>query len=280
MRKISAKKIEKVVATLCVKANIELRADIKWAMQNALTRESRKRAKHILKILIENADIARSEKRPLCQDTGMVSVYLEIGQGISVTGGSLKGAVEKGVKDAYRRNFFRKSVVKSPLKRTNTRTNTPVVIHAELTNGRRFKITVVPKGFGSENKSALTMLKPTDGENEITNFVVDTVKKAGPDACPPYVLGVGIGGTFDSVSYLAKKALTIPIDKSNPRKHLKILENKILERVNNLGIGPMGLGGKTTCLGVNVMEFPTHIAGLPVAVNIGCHVTRSARAVI
>lgn len=276
MRKISVNKIKNAVSKLCEEANFNLRNDILKALKSALRKETNKRAKHVLKILLENARIARNERRALCQDTGMVSVYMKIGQEVKFTGSSLQKAVEDGIKESYKRNFLRKSVVISPILRINTRTNTPAPIYYEIVKGKDVSITVMPKGFGSENKSKQKMLNPTDGEKEITSFVLDAVRDAGPDACPPYILGIGIGGTFDKVSALAKQALIVPIDRPNPKKHLRKLENEILKKVNRIGIGALGMGGKTTCLGVKILEYPTHIAGLPVAVNIGCHITRSA----
>ena len=280
MRKVNVNKIKDAVWELCVEANTKLRADILRALKAARRIETHKTSKRILNILLENAKIAKREKRAICQDTGLVSVYIEIGQDVRLVGGSLAGAVNKGVRKAYKEAFLRKSVVRSPLLRVNTATNTPSMIYTEIVKGERLKITVVPKGFGSENKSAIKMLDPTEGEKEIISFVLDVVKKAGPDACPPYILGIGLGGTFDKAPFLAKKALAFPIDRPNPRRHLRKLENEILKKVNKLGIGPMGFGTKTTCMGVNILEYPTHIAGLPVAVNVSCHVTRSASRII
>jgi len=280
MRKINVKKIENAVAELCVTANVHLRSDIRRAIKNALKKETNKRAKRILEILLQNAGIAESENRPLCQDTGIVSVYLELGQEARLTGGDLKEAVQRGVMKGYEKGLLRKSIVKSPLLRINTGANTPSVIYIDIVKGNNVKITAMPKGFGSENKSELRMLNPTDGEKEIVSFVLEAVKKAGPSACPPYILGIGLGGTFDKAASLAKQALILPLGRPNSKKYLRRLENTILKSVNALGIGVMGLGGKTTCLGVKILEYPTHIAGLPVAVNIGCHVTRSASRVI
>jgi len=280
MRTLNVNKIKSTVAKLSVDSNIKLRDDILNAVKKALKGEKAKIAKDMLKILLENAAIAKKEKRALCQDTGIVSVYLEIGQNVRLVGGALEDAVNKGVKEGYKRAYFRKSVVKSPLIRVNTGTNAPAMIYTRIVKGNKVKVSLMPKGFGSENKSAIKMLLPTDGEKEIISFVSEVVKKAGPDACPPYILGIGIGGTFEKASSMAKEALLWPIDKPNLKKHLKKLESKILKKVNKLGIGPMGLGGKTTCLGVKILECPTHIAGLPVAVNIGCHITRSAAGTI
>jgi len=276
MRKINVKKIKDVVSELCIESNVKLRSDIKRTIAKALKKETNKPAKNILKVLLENATIAKKDRRALCQDTGFVSVYLLIGQDVKLVGGDLKKAINNGVRMGYRKGFLRKSVVKSPLLRLNTGTNTPSIINTEIVKGDKVKITLVPKGFGSENKSKIKMLNPTQGEKDIVNFVLEAVKEAGPDACPPYILGIGLGGTFDKAASLAKEALTLPLGRVNPKKHLRNLEKDIFKKVNKLNIGPMGLGGKTTCLGVNILEYPTHIAGLPVAVNIGCHITRSA----
>lgn len=280
MRKINVNKIKNVVSELCIEANVNLRRDIYRAILRARKKETNRRARRILGILLENAGIARREDRALCQDTGLACVYVRIGQDVKLVGGDLKNAIDSGVRKGYKRGALRKSVVKSPLLRANTGTNTPSIIYTEIVKGDRLKITVMPKGFGSENKSRLRMLNPTQGEKDIISFVLEVIKVAGPDACPPYILGIGLGGTFDKASYLAKYALISPIDRPNPRKHLKKLEDAILKEVNKLDIGPAGLGGKTTSLGVNILEYPTHIAGLPVAVNVGCHITRSAERVI
>lgn len=280
MRKINATRIKDVISELCIEANTRLRGDILRALKKAQKKETHKTSKRILNILLENARIAKKEKRAICQDTGLVSVYLRIGQDVHVAGGNLNDAVNRGVMDAYRKSFLRKSVVKSPLLRANTATNTPSIIYTEIVKGNKLKITVVPKGIGSENKSALKMLKPTEGEKEIISFVLEVIKEAGPDACPPYILGIGLGGMFDKAPFLSKKALTLPIDKPNPKRHLRKLENAILKKVNKLGIGPMGFGTKTTALGVRILEYPTHIGGLPVAVSVGCHATRNANRAI
>ena len=280
MRKINVNKIKNVVSKLCIEANVNLRRDIYKAILKALKKETNKRARRILGILLENAGIARRESRALCQDTGLVCVYASIGQDVKLVGGDLKKSIDSGVKEGYKKGFLRKSVVKSPLLRVNTGTNTPSIIYTDIVKGNKLKITVMPKGFGSENKSRLKMLNPTQGEKDIISFILEVVKEAGPDACPPYILGIGLGGTFDKASSLAKKALISPIDRQNAKKHLRKLEDAILKEVNKLGIGPAGLGGKTTLLGVNILEYPTHIAGLPVAVNVGCHITRSASRMI
>ena len=275
MREIEVRKIREAVIELCLKANFELRKDVLKALKTDLKRETKPGARKILKEIIENARLAKKKRLAICQDTGIVSVYLEIGSDISIKG-DLEEAIHKGVEDAYKKGYLRKSVVGDSLIRKNTNTNAPCIVHIDIVKGDRLKITVSPKGFGSENKSAVKMLRPTASENEIVDFVSDVVKNAGAGACPPLILGVGIGGTFDHAAYLSKKALLRPIESKNVKKHFRKLEKDILRAVNSLKIGPMGLGGKTTVLGVNIEEFPTHIAGLPVAVSVSCHATRSA----
>lgn len=279
MREMSVSKIREAVTELCLRANFELRKDVLKALKTALKRESNLRAKNILKAVIENAGIAKKRRLAICQDTGFVSVYMEIGNSV-VLAGDLISAVNKGVEDAYKKGYLRKSVVDSPFTRKNTGTNTPCIIHTEIVEGDRVKISVSPKGFGSENKSAIKMFLPTASWEEIKDFILEVVRKAGPDACPPLMLGIGIGGTFDHAAYMAKKALLRPIDKKNQPRRIKALEKDILRSVNSLKIGPMGLGGKTTALAVNIEEFPTHIAGLPVAVSVSCHATRSAEKIL
>ena len=211
---------------------------------------------------------------PVCQDTGMACVFVEVGQEVHIVGGLLQDAINEGVRKGYDEGFLRKSVVKDPINRVNTKDNTPAIIYYDIVGGNKIKITVAPKGFGSENMSRIKMLKPSDGVNGVKDFVLETVKLAGPNPCPPIVIGVGIGGTFDKAAYLAKKALIRPINKNNDEKFYSDMENELLESINELGIGPQGFGGKTTALGVNIEVYPTHIAGLPVAVNINCHATR------
>ena len=280
MRTVKASIISQLISRLCIVANMRLRGDILEAIKGALKKENSATAKKALRFLIENAYIASHKSIPICQDTGLAAVFIDIGQEVHIVGGSLKTVVDKGVRDGYRRGYLRKSVVKSPIVRENTNTNTPAILHTSIVPGDRIKIWVMPKGFGSENKSGLTMLNPTDGEEKIIDFVIDVVKKAGPEACPHFVLGIGIGGTFDYVAFLVKKALLRRIDKKNPDTKLSALENKILRKVNSLGIGPMGFGGRTTALGVSILSSATHIAGLPIAVNVCCHATRSAKGVI
>jgi len=276
MRRVKAREIGRLVSGLCVEANVRLRPDVKAAVAAAVRREKGAGAKEALRMILKNADIARAEKIPICQDTGVAVVFAEIGQDVIITGGSLKRAIDNGVAEGYRKGRLRKSVVRSPLSRKNTNTNTPAVIHTEITPGDRVRICVMPKGFGSENKSVIRMLNPSDGEKGVADFVVEAAGNAGPEACPPFVLGVGIGGTFDYAAYLAKKALLRKVGSPNRDRRLYSLEKKILKSVNDLKIGPMGLGGNTTALGVSILSRATHIAGLPVAVNVNCHATRSA----
>lgn len=276
MRTIKAKNISKLVSKLCIEANTMLRSDIRRAISSALGKEGSVRAKKFLQMLIDNADYALKERIAICQDTGMVAVFAEIGQDVHITGGSLKAAVNEGVRRGYEEGYFRKSVVASPLSRKNTGTNTPAILYTDIVAGSSFKIWVMAKGFGSENKSAIKMFNPTVREDEIIDFIISVAREAGPDACPPFVIGIGIGGTFDHAAHLAKKSLLCGINKKNKDPKLAALEKRLLEKLNKLNIGPMGLGGKTTVLGVSVLSAATHIAGLPVAVNISCHATRSA----
>lgn len=276
MREIDVSKIKDTVSELCLKANFELRGDVLAAIKKALRKETSARARNILKSILENAKLARKKRLAICQDTGIAVVYMEIGREAALTGGSLEKAINDGVEEGYRKGCLRKSVVRDPLVRSNTRTNTPAVIHIDMVEGDRVKISVMPKGFGSENKSAIKMFGPNASVEDIKDFVKDVVIKAGPDACPPLVLGIGIGGTFEKAALLSKKALLRPIDQRNKARHLARLERELVGEIDALGIGPMGLGGKTTVLGVNIMEAHTHIAGLPVAVNVSCHVTRNA----
>ena len=231
-------------------------------------------ANDVLKKIYLNADIARDNNMPICQDTGMACVFVELGQDVHITGGSLEDAINEGVRRGYEEGFLRKSVVKDPLNRVNTKDNTPAIIYYDIVKGDKVKITVAPKGFGSENMSRIAMLKPSDGIEGVKKFILETVENAGPNPCPPMVVGVGIGGTFDKAAYLAKKALLRPIDQSSEIEFYKELEEELIEEINKLGIGPQGFGGRTTALGINIEVYPTHIAGLPVAVNINCHATR------
>jgi len=276
MRTIPAKKIKDAVARLCVEANTVLRPDIRAALARAARIETNKKARSILKILLENAEIARSKKIGICQDTGMVIVDIELGQDVRVSGGGLNDAVNRGVIEGYKKGYFRESMVKDPLFRDGRLMAGPAALHVSIVPGRKIKITVSPKGFGSENKTRIKMFNPTESIGTVKAFILDTVRTAGPNACPPFVIGVGIGGTSETAAYLAKKALTRQVTARNPDARYQKLEQELLREINRSNIGPMGLGGKTTCLGVNIIQHPTHIAGLPVAVNVGCHATRSA----
>jgi fumarate hydratase subunit alpha len=280
VREISVEVISRTVRDLFLEANMVLRKDVLRAIRELYDEEKAPNAKEMLKVLLENARIAREEKMAICQDTGLSVVFLEVGEDVHITGGDLNRAVDKGVESAYKDGFLRKSVVRDPLLRDNTGTNTPAEIHVDMVPGDKIKVAVFPKGFGSENKGRIAMLNPTAGEDAVVDFCVDSVKKAGPDACPPYMLGVGIGGTMESCALIAKKALLRSVDSSNPDKHIAALEKKIEQKVRELEIGVMGLGGISTVMGVNVETAPTHIAGLPVAVNISCHALRSASGII
>ena len=276
MREISVNEITTAVKQLCISANVSLNSDIYRAIDNAQKEETAETAKSVLSILKENADIAKEKQVPICQDTGMVIVFFKIGQDVHITGGSVTDAINEGVRLGYTEGYLRKSVVGDPLERKNTGDNTPAVIYYDIVPGDKITISVMPKGFGSENMGAVKMLKPSDGVGGVIDFVLDTVKKAGPNPCPPIVLGIGIGGTMDKAAELSKEALLRPVDSSNENEYYANLENELLEKINELDIGPQGFGGKTTALGVNIETFPTHIAGLPVAVTISCHVTRHA----
>ncbi len=280
MRELNVSRIKEVVTELCLKANFELRKDVLKAIRGALKKEKGAFARNILKSIVENASLAKKKRLAICQDTGMVLVHLEIGQDVALVGGDLKKAINDGVREGYDKGSLRKSVVDDPILRKNTNTNTPAVIYTDIVEGDRVKIEVTPKGFGSENKSRIMMFKPTASLDEIKTFVLDVVKAAGADACPPLVLGIGIGGTFETASHLARSALLKPIDKRNPKRHIAKLERELFREINSLEVGPMALGGHTTVLGVNVLESPTHIAGLPVAVNVSCHATRSATKIL
>jgi fumarate hydratase subunit alpha len=277
MREIKAEDIAKTVERLCVQANRELPADVVRAINAASHTEPWKGAAETLCLLEKNMEIAREKQLPVCQDTGMACVFAEIGQDAHISG-SFEDAVNEGVRRGYESGYLRKSVVGDPLRRVNTGDNTPASITVHLVPGDRIRLTVAPKGFGSENMSRLQMLKPSDGEKGVKDFIVETVRLAGPNPCPPVILGVGIGGTFDKAAYLAKKALLRPLDQPNQDPYYAAMERELLETINALGIGPQGFGGRTTALGVSVETMPTHVAGLPVAVNMSCHATRRASA--
>ncbi len=277
MRTLSSEVITKTVSDLCVKANILLRQDVSGALRRALPRETDKRGKRVLSAIIDNALIAGKENLAICQDTGMPCVFVEIGQDVRIIG-DLKAAISAGIEQGYQSGYFRRSIIADPLKRGKPGL-TPPVIHTEVVKGDKLKLTVLPKGFGCENKAKLQMFNPTAKIDEIKRFIIEAVKSAGPDACPPYVVGVGIGGTADYAMLLAKKALLKNIVHS-PRSTVHGLERELLKEINKLNIGPMGLGGRTTALAVNIETYPTHIAGLPVAVNISCHALRSAEGIL
>lgn len=276
MRTIDAKDITSNIKEMCIEANHYLSKDMYYAMKHATEVEKSPLGCQILSQLQENLQIAGEDMIPICQDTGMAVVFMEIGQDVHFEGGNLEDAINEGVRQGYVEGFLRKSVVGDPLLRENTRDNTPAVIHYEMVAGDKVTITVAPKGFGSENMSRVFMLKPADGMEGVKNAVLTAVKDAGPNACPPMVVGVGIGGTFEKCALLAKKALTRPVDVRSSVPYVKEMEEELLQRINGLGIGPGGLGGTTTALAVNINTYPTHIAGLPVAVNICCHVNRHA----
>lgn len=259
---------------MCIEANYELSADVKDKLYDQAQKEESTLGKQILEQLKENLDIAHKDRIPICQDTGMAVVFVDIGQEIHFTGGQLEEAIHEGVRQGYTEGYLRKSVVKDPFERENTKDNTPAIIHYNIVPGDKVKITVAPKGFGSENMSRIFMLKPADGIEGVKNAILTAVKDAGPNACPPMVVGVGIGGTFEKCAILAKKALTRNLEEPSEIPYVRELEKEMLEKINSLGIGPGGLGGTTTALAVNINTYPTHIAGLPVAVNICCHVNR------
>ena len=279
MREISAEIIAETVARLCIEANRNLPQDVACALACAEDAEPFAPAKDLLGLLRQNERIARETRMPICQDTGMAVVFAEVGQEVHITG-SFEQAVNEGVRRGYVEGLLRKSVVGDPLRRVNTGDNTPAVLHTRLVPGDRVTITVAPKGFGSENMSRLAMLTPAQGVQGVKDFVVDTVRRAGANPCPPMVLGIGVGGDFEGVAELAKRALMLPLDQPNPDPFYAQLERELLEAVNETGVGPQGLGGKTSCLGLHVLAGATHIAGLPVAVNVSCHVTRHQTAVL
>ncbi|MCK8825345.1 fumarate hydratase [Fuchsiella alkaliacetigena] len=277
---IHVDQIKEAVAEMCIEANLVLGEDIIQGYKQALERETSSVAQEVLEILLENAEIAKKEQLPICQDTGIAVVFVELGQEAVIEGGDLVTAINEGVAQGYEQGYLRKSVVSNPLQRENTGDNTPAVIHTELVPGAKLKLTVAPKGFGSENMSQIKMLKPTAGAAGVKEVVINTVQEAGANPCPPIIVGVGIGGTFEKAALLAKKSLLRPVGELNNQPQLAELEEELLVEINNLNIGPQGLGGLTTALAVNIASYPTHIAGLPVAVNIGCHVTRHQQRVL
>ena len=279
VREIQAKQIAETVKRLCIQANCRLPEDIEDRIRYSRESESWPVAQGILDRICENFTVAREEMLPICQDTGMACVFLEIGQEVHVVG-DITEAVNSGVREGYEQGYLRKSVVADPLRRVNTGDNTPAMVYFDLVPGDKIKITVAPKGFGSENMSQIKMLKPSDGIEGVKAFILRVVEEAGPNPCPPTVVGVGIGGTFDKAALLAKKALMRPVNVANADPFYAALEQEMLEKINALGIGPQGLGGHTTALAVQIEQMPTHIAGLPVAVNINCHVTRHVTEVL
>ena len=276
IRTVQTEIITETIKKMCIEANYSLSSDMVKAMRKAEEKEESVLGKQILAQLQDNLEIAASDMIPICQDTGMAVVFLEVGQDVHFEGGSFEDAVNEGVRRGYTEGFLRKSVVGDPILRENTKDNTPAVIHTRIVEGDRVKITVAPKGFGSENMSRVFMLKPAEGLEGVKNAILTAVKDAGPNACPPMVVGVGVGGTFEKCAVLAKKALTRPVNEHSGIPYVADLEKEMLEKINKLGIGPGGLGGTTTALAVNINTYPTHIAGLPVAVNICCHVNRHA----
>lgn len=279
MRQMDASLIADTVAVLCVKANRNLPGDVACALHHAQKQESFAPARELLDLLADNERIARETCMPICQDTGMAVVFVDVGQDVHING-SLEQAVNEGVRRGYTEGMLRKSVVGDPLRRANTGDNTPAIVHTRLVEGEQVTITVAPKGFGSENMSRLQMLTPAQGVEGVKQFVLETVRMAGANPCPPMVLGIGIGGDFEGVALLAKRALMLPLGQRHPDPYYAALEQELLESVNATGIGPQGLGGRTTCLGLHILAGATHIAGLPVAVNVSCHVTRHQTAVL
>jgi len=274
MREISVKKITEALKNLCIEANTNVSEDVEEALNKALAREDSPAGREVLRQIIRNIEIARKEKLPLCQDTGTAVVFIELGQDVRLIDGMLEEAINEGVSLGYHKGFLRKSIVDDPLKRKNTGDNTPAVIHTEIVPGEKIKIGLLCKGGGAENRSAIKMFKPTSSKEEIEQFILETVEKAGPDACPPFIVGVGIGGNFDSVTLIAKKALLRPVGRHSSDILIAKWEKELLKKTNDLGIGPMGLGGRTTALVVNIEKRPCHISSLPVAVNIECHAHR------
>ena len=280
MRKIEWEAIVQEVENLCVHMNIHVEEDLKELMEKALVEEDSPLGKTVLKDLLENQEVAQRENLPICQDTGMVVAFVEVGQDIQIANGSLTEAINEGVRRGYEKGSLRKSVVSCPLQRKNTGDNTPAIIYYDLVEGDQLKITLAAKGFGSENMSGVKMLKPIEGAEGVTSFVLETIQKAGGNCCPPIIVGVGIGGTFDKATQIAKRALLRKVGERNEDEGIALLEEDLLTEINNLGIGPQGFGGKTTALAVHIETFPTHIAGLPVAVNINCHASRHGEIIL
>jgi len=281
MREINTTQIKSKVKELFLKANYHIDQDLMLRLEEALKEEASPIGKSVLQMIIENNKIASSEEIAICQDTGLAVVFVELGQQICIVGGDFAEVINQGVKEAYQEGYLRKSVVDDPVfERKNTKTNTPAIIYTDIVPGDKIKLTVLPKGFGSENMSALAMLKPADGPEGIVNFIVETVRKAGPNPCPPTIIGVGIGGTADKAMVIAKKAIARKIGEHNQNERYASMEKEALEKINNLGIGPAGLGGRTTSLAVHIDYLPTHIAGMPVAINVCCHAARHAEGIL
>ena len=280
MREISTELITNTIAEMCICANCNLNTDIYNALEEAKQKEQSLIGKEILYQLTKNADIAQECQVPICQDTGMAIIFMEIGQDVHIVGGLLENAVNEGVRKGYEKGYLRKSVVQDPFLRINTKDNTPAILYTKIVAGDRIDITVAPKGFGSENMSRVYMLKPSDGIEGAKKVILETIEQAGPNPCPPMIVGVGCGGSFEYSAYLAKKALLRPIGSHSDKKHIREMEEELLQKMNNMGIGPQGLGGNTTVLAVNIESYATHIAGMPVAINISCHVTRHCHEVI
>ncbi len=280
MREISVKMVRDTVKDLCIASNYYIGDDVKERLISYKNNEQYEIARDVLEKIIDNSNIAKNENMPMCQDTGMACVFLEIGQDVHFIDGNLEDAINEGVKLGYEKGYLRKSVVKDPIDRVNTKDNTPAIINYNIVSGDKVKITVAPKGFGSENMSKIAMLKPSDGLEGVKKFILKTVEEAGPNPCPPMVVGVGIGGTFEKAALLSKKALLRNLNEKNKNEFYENLEKELLQEINKMGIGPQGFGGLTTAIGVNIEAYPTHIAGLPVAVNISCHATRHKDAII
>ncbi len=276
MREIDVSAVTSAIREMCIEANHVLSPDMEKLLKDACRREESPLGKQVLEQLEKNLVIAKEDRIPICQDTGMAVVFISAGQEVHFTGGNLEDAIHEGVRQGYVEGYLRKSVVSDPLIRENTKDNTPAIIHYEIVPGDQVEITVAPKGFGSENMSRVFMLKPADGEEGVKNAILTAVSDAGPNACPPMVVGVGVGGTFEKAAFMAKKALLCPSGKRSDLPHIAAIEEEVLERINSSGIGPAGLGGRVTALDLHILTYPTHIAGLPVAINICCHVNRHA----
>jgi fumarate hydratase subunit alpha len=281
MRQMKASQIKDKVKELCLKANYHIDQDLMQRLEGALEEETSPIGQSVLQMIIKNNKIAASEEIAICQDTGLAVLFIALGQDVQITDGDFSEAINQGVREAYQEGYLRKSVVDDPVfERKNTKTNTPAVIYTDIVSGDKIKLLVMPKGFGSENMSALSMLKPADGPEGIVDFIVETVKKAGPNPCPPTIIGVGIGGTADKAMVIAKKAIARKIGEHNQNQQYAAMEKEALEKINHLGIGPAGLGGRTTALAVNIDYLPTHIAGMPVAINVCCHAARHAEGIL